>query len=208
MLLLDDVHEKCTPPELQPTIKIETKPGSEQWLYIFKEPAKDLEAVGQMMKTLAEAGHADVGGSTGKTASIRLGRLPGSDPKGRGIAARVVWSDLRRLFPSDPDVLFGPKGFNLKLKPKPTLTTHTHGVTLLNPAADPLLQWLSLNGHTRGGGGQTDAMRDDLLEQHEADLEAARAKLAPYLVISDANAARIQAETIEGTATEGDAPGE
>ena len=154
-LLLDDVFEKCEPPKLQPTIRIETKKGSEQWLYVFKEPMRDLDGMAQMMETLAKAGHADEGGSTGKTSAIRLGRLPNSDPKGRGTAARVVWSDMNRLFVPDPELLFGPKGFNLKLRAKRTLTTHEGGVTLLNPNADPLLQWLSLNGHTRSGGGQT-----------------------------------------------------
>ncbi|MEO9573490.1 MAG: hypothetical protein ABJ263_00570 [Tateyamaria sp.] len=61
-LLLDDVHEKAAPPKLEPTIKIETKAGSEQWLYLFAEPARELNAVAQMMQTLIDAGHADPGG--------------------------------------------------------------------------------------------------------------------------------------------------
>ncbi len=150
MLLLDDIHEKVAPPDVDPTIKIETKPGSEQWLYVFDEPLRDLTLAAQMMETLAEAGHADPGGSVGKTAAIRLGRLPGSDPKERGFKARIIWHDMRRLFKPEAARLFGPKGFNLPLVKPRRLTTTEAAVTLLNPATDPLLNWLNLNGHVRG----------------------------------------------------------
>lgn len=148
-LLLDDIHEKAIPPDLAPTIKIETKPGSEQWLYVFKEPLRDLEAAAQMMAALVDAGHADKGGSLKKTASIRLGRLPGSDPKGNGYPARVIWHDMSRQFLPDPKLLFGPKGFNLPLGEKPNLTTSAQ-TKFIAAGNDPLLKWLNANRYVLG----------------------------------------------------------
>ncbi|MEP1200917.1 hypothetical protein [Tateyamaria sp.] len=141
MLLLDDVYEKVSAPDLQPTIKIETKAGSEQWLYVFKEPLRDLSLADQMMRALIAGGHTDSGGSAGKTAAIRLGRLPGSDPKGRGQQARVVWSDMTRLFPANPDVLFGPRGFCLPLPPKRDVRATSAPGTVLR-TDDPIASWL------------------------------------------------------------------
>lgn len=149
-LLLDDVHEKVTAPKLQPTAIVQTKPGSEQWIYAFREPLRDLSAAAQAMDALIAAGHADPGGSAGKTACIRLGRLPGSDPKQRGIPARLVWADWSRRFVPDMALLFGPKGFDLPLPEKRALTASSGNVTILRAADDPFIGWLSMNGWLRG----------------------------------------------------------
>jgi hypothetical protein len=154
-LLLDDVIEKCAPPKLEPTVIVATKEVSQQWLFLFREPLSDLDAAAQAMDTLIAAGHADAGGSAGKTASIRLGRLPGSDPKNRNFRAQVVHAAWNRRFLPDIDLLFGPKGFNLSLPPKRHLTASTGNVHILKAADDDLVTWLSLNGWIRGAQTST-----------------------------------------------------
>lgn len=152
-IVLDDIGEEkhgvaLKPPSLEPTVIIETKPGSEQWWYVFKEPLRNASVVDRMMRTLIEAGHGDKGGSTGKTSLIRLARLPGSDPKGRGIPARIVFEDWRRRFVPDPERLFKADGFNIPLlSPRPVLTA-SNAVLILSTGDDPLLDWLSASGQT------------------------------------------------------------
>jgi hypothetical protein len=152
-LVLDDVGEvkhgaQIQIPKVDPTVIIETKPGSEQWWYVFKEPLRNASVIDMMMRTLIAAGLADKGGSTGRTSLIRLARLPGSDPKGRGFPARIVFEDWRRRFITDPKMLFGPQGFDLKLEqPRPVLTA-SNAVVVLSNGEDPLLDWLSGNGMT------------------------------------------------------------
>lgn len=152
-IVLDDIGEEkhgvvLMPPKLDPTVIIETKPGSQQWWYVFKEPLRNASTIDRMMRSLIEAGHGDKGGSTGKTSLIRLARLPGSDPKGRGIPARIVFEDWRRRFVPDAERLFQKDGFNLPLlSPRPVLTA-SNAVLILQNGEDPLLDWLSANGQT------------------------------------------------------------
>jgi hypothetical protein len=152
-IVLDDIGEEkhgvvLMPPKLDPTIVIETKPGSQQWWYVFKTALRNASTIDRMMRSLIEAGHGDKGGSTGKTSLIRLARLPGSDPKGRGIPARIVFEDWRRRFVPDAERLFQKDGFNLPLlSPRPVLTA-SNAVLILQNGEDPLLDWLSANGQT------------------------------------------------------------
>lgn len=152
-IVLDDIGEEkhgvmIKPPKLEPTVIVETKPGSQQWWYVFKEPLRNASVIDMMMRTLVDAGYGDKGGSTGKTSLIRLARLPGSDPKGRGIPARIVFEDWRRRFVPDPKLLFGENGFNIPLQTSRPVLTASNAVLILSSGDDPLLDWLSQTGQT------------------------------------------------------------
>ena len=151
-LVLDDVGEEkhgrlIVPPDLEPTVIVETKPGSQQFWYCFREPVRDAEAIATAMQTLVEAGFGDAGGSTGRTSLIRLARLPGSDPKARGFPARIVFEDWRRRFIPDIPRLFGSEGFNIPLaKTRALGLGSTTSTPIDTPLADPMVQWLASNG--------------------------------------------------------------
>ena len=151
-IVLDDVGESkhgvtIKRPPIDPTVIIETKPGSEQWWFVFKEPLRNAATVDRMMRTLVEAGYGDKGGSTGRTSLIRLARLPGSDPKGRGFPARIVFEDWRRRFVPDAELLLGKQGFGIKtIAAAWPILTADRSVLILQNGEDPLLDWLSANG--------------------------------------------------------------
>ncbi|MEO9573491.1 MAG: hypothetical protein ABJ263_00565 [Tateyamaria sp.] len=63
---------------------------------------------------------------------------------------------MRRLFPTDPAKLFGPKGFNLKLA-KPQKLTVAGTVRRLQASDDPMTAWLYANGHVLTGAQPTTA---------------------------------------------------
>lgn len=130
-------------PKLQPTYRMETKPGSEQWGYVFPEPLFDASAYMTILKSCHEAGITDKHGSVNM---IRLARLPWSQPIGKKHRAELVeWNPERRFDPKTlirrldiPTVKVGAKN----RKPVPAAPGASVG-------PDPLLQWMTERGMVR-----------------------------------------------------------
>lgn len=101
-VMQDDVFEKCDPLPLRPTAVIETKPGSEQRLYMLTDPMEERDR-SFVHHALMLGGWNDPKGGDN---AVRLCRLPGSVKPGAGAAHRAV---LRHFAPEvrhDPlDVL-------------------------------------------------------------------------------------------------------
>lgn len=148
-LVLDDVGEKATAPEIDPTCIIETKPGSQQWWFVFKEPVRNLFLAEQLIDGAIAAGLSDPGMSN----VVRWARLPGSQPPGKKHAARVVeWN---------PDLRFEPEELAADLGLKLGAWDHWNGETAGFDAAgmgdavdDPLLAWMVENGIVSAKSGR------------------------------------------------------
>lgn len=75
VLMLDDVGTKSKVPTIEPTWKMETSPGNQQWGYVFRlddQPSKHVFV--PTVTAIAEAGYTD----PGATNAVRNFRLPGS----------------------------------------------------------------------------------------------------------------------------------
>lgn len=141
-VLLDDVFEKVTGdkvPTLPPTAKVLTKPGSEQWLYLYNEILTSVGEAETIIHSIHAAGLSDPG-SKGR---IRLGRLPGSLPLGKVHRARLLDFSGPRYNASEL----------LSLLRIPEVQ-HTGGATMLPVDAaflsdDPVEAWLQVKGYVR-----------------------------------------------------------
>jgi hypothetical protein len=97
--VLDDIGEVKngvlikTPP-VEPTAIIETKPGSFQWVYLFKEIERDPLTIETIQRSAIASGMCDPGAGN----ITRITRLPGSMPAGKVHQARLVWTDWTRRF--------------------------------------------------------------------------------------------------------------
>jgi hypothetical protein len=77
-LMVDDVGTKVDPEQvrgLQPTYKIETSPGNEQWWYMLSEPERDMARFDGLIRAFI-AGKL-LGADPGMSGVTRVGRLPG-----------------------------------------------------------------------------------------------------------------------------------
>ncbi|WP_146346755.1 hypothetical protein [Falsiphaeobacter marinintestinus] len=141
-VLLDDVHEKVLGdkiPTLQPTARVQTKPGSEQWLYLYDEPLASAGEAETIIASVHAAGLSDPG-SRGR---IRLGRLPGSLPLGKEHRAKLLDFAGPRYRPPELLGLLGVPEVQ-----------YSGGVDLIPVDArylsdDPVVTWLTENGHVR-----------------------------------------------------------
>jgi hypothetical protein len=137
-VVLDDVFEKVPAPVLTPTWRMETKPGSEQWGYLFDEPLRDPVLHDQMIRALTNNGLSDPGMKN----VVRWFRLPGSQPLGKQHAARLVhWEPVRR-FPSDK--LLAALGVLTLPTPREMASTRPN----LKPD-DRVWDWLKATGQLR-----------------------------------------------------------
>lgn len=133
-----------TPPPLQPTYILETKPGSQQWGYVFDRICRDADQMETIINTLIEAGHNDPGARQ----RIRVVRLPLTDPKGRGYPARLL--DIRSDRRFDPNSILDEMGLN------PTPIVAKHALAPI-PAPDGVMvvdkfhKWLGDNGYLLSG---------------------------------------------------------
>lgn len=137
-MMLDDIGTKSKIPPVEPTWKIETSPGNQQWGYVFAEqPTKaDFTAA---IKAIAEAGYTD----PGATNAVRNCRLPGSvnlKPGRNHFAARLVEFHPEREF-TIPAICeaFG-------VTPAPAEQTAVRGIKINDTGSDSVLQWLSGQG--------------------------------------------------------------
>lgn len=141
-VVLDDVFEKVPEPVLTPTWRMETKPGSEQWGYLFEKPLRDAVLHDQIIRALTDNGLSDPGMKN----VVRWFRLPGSQPLGKRHAARLTHWKPERRFPHDQLL----KQLGVSSLPKPR--------SLATPLPDfkphdIVFDWLEKSGHLRNTGG-------------------------------------------------------
>jgi len=97
--VLDDIGEVkngvlIRDPPVKPTAIIETKPGSFQWVYLFKEIERDPATIETIQRSAIAGGMCDPNAGN----ITRITRLPGSMPEGKTHQARLVWADWDRRF--------------------------------------------------------------------------------------------------------------
>jgi hypothetical protein len=145
-LMLDDVGtDKVTRvPEAEPTWKIETRPGNEQWVYVYDTPLRDHVRMRQILDGIKAAGMTDPGAAS----LTRLFRLPGSQPPGKPTAARLIeytgW-----LY--DADYIHEELGFDL---PAPRVAYKHDPLDLESALRNPALQWLATHRQLLDGPNQ------------------------------------------------------
>ena len=137
-LMLDDIGTKSQQPTLEPTWKIETSPGNQQWGYVFSDQPTKGEFTAAM-KAIAAAGYTD----PGATNAVRNCRLPGSvnlKPGRDGFAARQVAFHPEREF-TLPQICEA-----LGVTPGADECAGTQGIRLRDTGSDSVLHWLNENG--------------------------------------------------------------
>ena len=100
-VVLDDIGEEkngkiIKAPPVKPTVIIQTKPNSQQWIYLFTEIERDANLINTIYKSAIAAGMCDPGAGN----VTRLSRIPGRIPLGKKHAAQVVYVDWSRRFNS------------------------------------------------------------------------------------------------------------
>lgn len=153
-LVLDDVLEKAEAPDLLPTAIVETKPGSQQWWYVFDEPLRGNKGhfLGQeLVRGAIAAGLSDPGMSN----VIRWARLPGSQPPGKDYAARVIRWEPGLLF--DPYALGEQLGLDMSswdYWQDKGIEGDFSAIDLGEQLDDPVLDWMNGQGMILGNSGQ------------------------------------------------------
>jgi hypothetical protein len=138
-LMLDDIGTKSKIPPLEPTWKIETSPGNQQWGYIFdldSQPTKG-EFIAAIT-AIAAAGYTD-GGATN---AVRNVRVPGSinyKPGKDNFEAKLLEFHEEREFTLDQ--ICEALGVN----PKEADTASIQRIALADDGDDDILQWISDN---------------------------------------------------------------
>jgi len=139
-LMLDDVGTKSKQPPLEPTWKIETSPGNQQWGYVFDfdhQPTKgDFTAA---ITAIATAGYTD-GGATN---AVRNVRVPGSINLKSGknnFVAKLIEFSPEREFTLEQICAA------LEVVPNDADTASMQRLALSDNGDDDILQWISDNG--------------------------------------------------------------
>jgi len=139
-LMLDDIGTKSKQPPLEPTWKIETSPGNQQWGYVFDfdhQPTKgDFTAA---ITAIATAGYTD-GGATN---AVRNVRVPGSINLKSGknnFVAKLIEFSPEREFTLEQICAA------LEVVPNDADTASMPRVALSDNGDDDILQWISDNG--------------------------------------------------------------
>jgi hypothetical protein len=98
VLVLDDIGTKSRVPSLEPTWKMETSPGNQQWGYVFGiDDQPDKPSYAAAINAIVEAKYTD----PGMTNPVRNFRLPGSvnlKPSNNGFQARLIEWHREREF--------------------------------------------------------------------------------------------------------------
>jgi hypothetical protein len=146
--VLDDVGTEKVPvvPTLEPTFKIATSPGNEQWGYVLDYPVEDWDEAGFIVGGLVAAKMTD----PFITSGIHLFRFPGTRPHGKEHAAALAgWSG--RVYTKQEFI----EGLGITPQAHPgghrTRAGGTMGSDPGTAAHDPVWQWLRDNGHTATG---------------------------------------------------------
>ena len=139
-MMLDDIGTKSKTPPLEPTWKIETSPGNQQWGYIFdldNQPTKGEFTAA--ITAIAAAGYTD-GGATN---AVRNVRVPGSinfKPGKDNFEAQLLEFHEEREFTLEQ--ICEALGVN----PEEADTASMQRISLSDDGDDDILQWISDNG--------------------------------------------------------------
>ncbi len=139
-MMLDDIGTKSKTPPLEPTWKIETSPGNQQWGYIFdldNQPTKGEFTAA--ITAIAAAGYTD-GGATN---AVRNVRVPGSinfKPGKDNFEAQLLEFHKEREFTLEQ--ICEALGVN----PEEADTASMQRISLSDDGDDDILQWISDNG--------------------------------------------------------------
>ena len=148
-LMLDDIGTKSKTPPLEPTWKLETSPGNQQWGYVFDfdhQPTKGEFTAA--IKAIAAAGYTD-GGATN---AVRNVRVPGSVNLKEGknfFEARLLEFHADREF--NLDQICKALGVN----PEQADTAFVRPISLIDDGDDDILQWLDDNNLILEEGNQS-----------------------------------------------------
>ena len=149
-LVLDDIGTKGTPPPVEPSWKIETSEGNEQWGYMLNA-GDDFERYEQLVEHCHQQGWGDAGAG----GSYRLMRVPGSAnlKEGRDNFRSVIkhWDALVWTLDElaeDLDFTFTKEDTYGKTEETETTAPPKEGI-------DPLFDWLLENGHVHNDDGAT-----------------------------------------------------
>jgi len=114
-LMVDDVGTKVSPDSveaMQPTWRVETSPGNEQWWYLLHEPERDMARFDGLIRAFIHGKL--LGADPGMSGVTRVGRLPGhlnGKASANGWTTRIVQHNGSRWTPQE--LL---EGFGLQIK--------------------------------------------------------------------------------------------
>ena len=171
VLVLDDVGTKAVAPPVEPSYKLESSAGNFQWGYILN-PTDQLERYEAVVDAVAELGFADKGAG----GYNRLMRIPGSvntKPGRDAFVSRVAEWHPDRFW--ELDELATQLGVDLEnMHVRPPVSISSIGSVVDNAIEDPLLTWLSDNGHVvNDTGGQWVEIRCPWSDQHTTGSDTA-----------------------------------
>ena len=142
VLVLDDIYDKTDAPDVEPTYKMETSAGSEQWGYALVK-GSDMMLFEAVIEAIHQLGYGDAGAG----GSYRLVRVPGSanlKPGREGFRSVVKeWSPERYWTLESLAVAFGLDINNLPVKKARQVSTGVAAAAM--EGVDPMLTWLSDN---------------------------------------------------------------
>ena len=150
-LVLDDIGTKGTPPPVEPSWKMETSQGNHQWGY-FLDPGDDWGRYEALLDHCHQQGWGDAGAG----GAYRLMRVPGSANLKPGRQAfRSVVSGWRSDVWSLDEIAEDLKCDFSKIEVKDNVITLKTGGAVAMDGIDPMLDWLTDNGHVvRDNGGE------------------------------------------------------
>lgn len=149
-LVLDDIGTKASPPDVEPSWKLESSEGNYQWGYII-EPIDVSTPAGEAylegcQKAISDAGYSDAGAR----GTYRVVRVPGSLHR-TGFVSRVTdWHPGRIWELSQLMTEFGLEPAKLRERGRVSGGGQTVDIA---DVVDPVLDWLSAGGHTTGRVG-------------------------------------------------------
>ena len=150
-LVLDDIGTKGSPPPVEPSWKLESSKGNFQWGF-FLDPGSDWARYEAQL----EFCHPQGGGEAGAGGSYRLRRVPGSAnlKPGRQMFHAVVIAEDDAVWSLDE--LAEDMGCNFsKISIEDRPVTKKEGGAAAMEGIDPMLDWLTDNGHiVKDSGGE------------------------------------------------------
>lgn len=151
VLVLDDIGQKTGEPPVEPSYKLESSVGSFQWGYLL-EPGSDFDRYEALVAGIHKLGFGDAGAG----GSYRLVRVVGSanmKPGRDEFRSRITEWAPDRLWTLDELVAAFGVDMSDVASSSPSVRAAAAGAEAME-GIDPMLVWLSDNGHVVRDGGQ------------------------------------------------------